>query len=80
MTRAISASRIQLVLIHQIHEQLPEGLAAGNEALRRFVERGTGRHRRQCALETARADRGELSRREQILDRQHLVAGPCSAR
>ena len=42
--------RIERLLIHQVHEQLPERFAAGDESSRRLVER---RCRRDPAVHTA---------------------------
>ena len=67
--------RVELVLIHQVDEQLPERFAAGHELLRRFIQRRAGRRRRQRALETPLTHGRHLAGRDQILNGQHLVAG-----
>jgi hypothetical protein len=53
--------RIELVLIHQFDQVLPEPLAGGVELFRGGVESRAGRHGGQCAFESASAGRRQLA-------------------
>src|SRR5262249_58090748 len=63
------------LIVHQADEELAERLAARDELVARLAELVAGWNRRDGDLEAARAVGRELARGQQLLDRDHLLAG-----
>src|SRR4051812_27014639 len=71
---------VRMLSVHEIDEQLPKRLTAGNELPRSFVECTPARNRLQRRLKPPRARGGEFARVQQLLNACDFVARLRAAR
>src|SRR6185436_5811546 len=72
--------RVEPLLIHQRDEDAAERIAAGGERAHRFAKLLAGWNRRQRGLEPARAVGRKFPRRDEVVERQHLLSRLRAAR